>query len=108
MQSAFRILAALDAEILSREELSWQTGVDPRIIAQKLRFLRVRICTGSEHGCRILDWGVLDRERLTAFVRKRTVRKSPPKSGEGIHPAEAPFSALVKPRKHLCLSGSRP
>lgn len=87
LQSAFRILAALDAEILNREELSWQTGIDPRSIAQKLTFLReafgVRISTGSEHGYQILDWGVLDRDRLLAFVRKRTARKKPPKAVAG-------------------------
>ena len=73
LKLAFRILAAIDAEVLTEEELAWQLGIDPQEIERQLKVLRslfkVRVRSGA--GYEIEDWGIFDRESLLHYVAGR-------------------------------------
>ena len=69
---AFRILAAVDAELLTRHELADRFGVSPQIVGRQIRFLRdsmgVRMKTVTGYGYEVADWGILDREKFLMWV----------------------------------------
>ena len=69
---AFRILAAVDAEFLTRHELADRFGVSPQIVGRQIRFLRdwmgVRMKTVTGYVYEVPYWGIFDLEKFLMLV----------------------------------------